>query len=145
MAETILMKNPTTGEIKKGFIGYSWTMLLFQYFAPLFRRDFSTANPLCFLFVAQAYLFTQTSILNGIPPFLAFACITCPCFVWSFFWNKWYTVKLLAQGFIFADSQGKNRWAEIELGKKNTGIAKALACYTGVLLTGVLFYSGMIN
>ena len=138
----MLMKDPTTGKIKKGYIGYSWTMLFFHPLPPFFRRDFTTCNTLCFLITAQTLLITQTSILADIPPLLVFACITCPGFVWSFFWNQRYTENLLAQGYVFAESEDRNTWAAIELGKKKTGTAKVLGCYAGVLLVLVFAYLG---
>ena len=145
MAEAISMKHPMPGIIKKGFIGYSWTMLFFQPLAPLFRKDFSTANILSFLIVAQTYIFTQSPVFAYIPPLIVIACITYPGFVGSFFWNKHYTAKFLSQGYDFAESEEKNNWAAIELGKNNPAIAKALGWYVGILFFVVFVYTEIIN
>ena len=39
MAEVIMMKHPQTGVIKKGFVGFSWTVFFFGWLAMVFRGD----------------------------------------------------------------------------------------------------------
>ncbi|MBQ3646346.1 MAG: hypothetical protein IJM82_01660 [Synergistaceae bacterium] len=63
---------------KKGVVGFSWTTLFFGFFVPLFRGDITWA-----LIMLGAALFTA-GISN-----IVFACI----------YNKFYTEKLLQDGF----------------------------------------------
>jgi len=95
MAIKIVMKNPTTGIMKTGFYGYSWTMLLFGIFPPFFRGDFKTGLILLLL----------SFLTFGFAPF-----------IWSFFYNKHYTRSLVSQGFRFASSDGENILAKQKLG-----------------------------
>lgn len=37
------MENPTTGEIRQCKVGFSWTMLFFGFWVPVFRSDWKWA------------------------------------------------------------------------------------------------------
>lgn len=97
MATTIMMKNPKTGILKKGFYGFSWTTLFFPGIASFFRGDIKTG-----VFVILACLLTGG--IAGI--------------VWAFMYNKWYTRKLVEQGYEFMGTPQQN-----ELAKERLGIA----------------------
>lgn len=121
MAEKFLMKNESTGQIKPTFLGYSWTMLIFNGFAPLFRGDFLSflilfGINILVIFLSPNILFYW--IINGLP-----------AFIFSFIWNKFYTNRLIKKGFIFADSEEKNAYAQILLNKSNT---------TGIVICAVI-------
>jgi hypothetical protein len=98
MAERILMKNSNTGIQKDGFYGYSWTTLFFGPFVPLFRADFLT-------FLGYfAVLVVIGLITAGFGAFLCFI-------IWSFFYNSYYTKKLLEKGYEFAGNDEENEKA----------------------------------
>lgn len=37
--DTLVLKNPNTGEIKNAPVGFSWTVFFFGFFPPIFRGD----------------------------------------------------------------------------------------------------------
>lgn len=95
MAKIILLKDPETGVVKKGFYGFSWTTFLFAGFPALFRGDY-------LLGVLMTILSVLTWGLAGN--------------IWAFFYNKSYTLKLLRKGYEFADSEEAVLSAKVALG-----------------------------
>lgn len=95
MATVIMMKNPQTGIIKKGFYGFSWTTFFFGGFPALFRGDIKTA-----LIVIIACLIT-----GGVAGF-----------IWAFFYNKSYTLGLVKEGYQFEGDQNAILNAKAKLG-----------------------------
>lgn len=89
MATQITMKHPSTGIIKTGFYGFSWTTLFFGFFPALFRGDFLT-----FIggFVIWCILVFATWGVGAIIAMI----------VWAFLYNSYYTKKLLERGYIFS-------------------------------------------
>lgn len=99
MASVIMMEQPSTGIIKKGFYGFSWTTLFFGGFPAFFRGD-----------LVEGILIIIASCLTG-----GLAQI-----IWAFVYNKRYTLKLVSQGFKFAGDP-----SAIALAKAKLGIAAA--------------------
>ncbi len=95
MATVIIMKNPNTGIIKKGFYGFSWTTLFFGGFPAFFRGDLLTGV----LVIIACIL---TSGIAGI--------------IWAFFYNKWYTRKLIEEGYEFVGTPQEIQEARMRLG-----------------------------
>lgn len=95
MATVIMMQNPQTGIIKKGFYGFSWTTLFFGGFPGLFRGD-----------VITGLLVIIACILTG--PIAAI--------IWAFFYNKYYTLKLIERGYRFIGSAPQIEEARARLG-----------------------------
>ncbi len=95
MAQIVMLKNPKTGVVKKGFYGFSWTMLFFGGFPYLFRGD---------LVMGLVMIVVQT-VTFGIGTL-----------IWAFLANKSYTTKLIEQGYELADSDGINAMARAKLG-----------------------------
>lgn len=75
-------KNEQTNQFKQTKLGFSWTMLFFGVFVPLFRGDWKW-----FLVSLVIEIFTAG---------LAW-------FVFPFFYNKIYINELLEKGFVPAD------------------------------------------
>jgi hypothetical protein len=88
MADVVMMRNPTTGIVKKGFTGFSWTTLLFG------------GDVIMGLVVLVLNFFTLG--IAGL--------------IWAFFYNRTYTHKLIENGYEFADGDAKNTLSRAKLG-----------------------------
>lgn len=95
MATVIMMKNPQTGAVTKGFYGFSWTSFFFGGFPALFRGDAGLGLIIIFLNIF-------TFGIAGI--------------IWAFIYNKKYTINLLERGYHFAGSEAENEMARSYLG-----------------------------
>ncbi len=103
MATTIMLKHRQSGLVKTGFYGFSWTTLFFGMFPALFRGDFVT-------FIGGFFVLAILGIVSfGIGAVLAML-------IWAFIYNKYYTRRLLEQGYEFADSDAKISEARLRLG-----------------------------
>lgn len=89
------MRNPQTGILKTGYVGFSWTTLFFGGFPAIFRGDI-------ILGVILLLLYFPTW---GIAPL-----------IWAFVYNKNYTIKLLEKGYKFADDERRVAAARAKLG-----------------------------
>lgn len=86
MATKIMMKNTKTGIRKEGYFGFSWTYLLFGFWVPLFRGHFPMAGIHLVISFISVFMF-------GIPQIIL-----------AFFFNKFYTLRLIEDGYEFDDS-----------------------------------------
>ena len=103
MATAIMLKHRQSGLVKKAFYGFSWTTLFFGMFPALFRGDFIT-------FIGGFFVLGILGIFTfGIGAAVAML-------VWAFFYNKYYTRRLLEQGYEFADEDVNVRQARLSLG-----------------------------
>lgn len=112
MATVIAMKHKDTGITKDGYYGFSWTTFLFGFFPALFRCDFIT--------------FIGGLIITGILGIIAvgitgdfvaiFLSSLIIYLIWAFMYNKYYTRKLLEQGYVFAAGYTENTVAAKALG-----------------------------
>jgi hypothetical protein len=103
MAKSVQLKHKDSGVMKTGYYGFSWTTLFFGCFPALFRGDFLTFMG---IFVV---LFLIGLVTLGIGTFIAM-------FVWAFFYNGYYTKKLLEKGYVFSDFQSVTEEAARKLG-----------------------------
>ena len=78
-----IQKNPGTGQIRKGYYGFSWTYFFFGWWVPLLRGELATAA-LHFLFSILTFGLWQIIV--------------------SFLYNSQYTNRRIAEGFRFADT-----------------------------------------
>lgn len=109
MAEVIMMKHPQTGVIKKGFVGFSWTVFFFGWLAMVFRGDIILG--LCLsLATVCSLLFNETQYLAHV------LLIWLIQIVFAFTYNKSYTSRLIKKGFRFSDSDGRNQLGAAALG-----------------------------
>jgi hypothetical protein len=99
----VMMRHKDTGLIKKGFYGFSWTTLFFGVLPALFRRDFVT------LLGGFAVMFILGILTVGVGSVVAMM-------VWAFFYNKYYTRKLVEDGYLFDDSENVVTEARLRLG-----------------------------
>jgi len=95
MATVVNMRNPKTGLTRKGVVGFSWTTLFFNGFPALFRGDL----------VIGIALIVAGFFTLGISGIIA-----------AFVYNKYYTSKLLENGYQFADTPQKIAIAKQKLG-----------------------------
>ncbi|WP_068669430.1 hypothetical protein [Thermosulfurimonas dismutans] len=92
----IIFQHPVTKEIKEAPIGFSWTMLFFEVFVPLFRGDWKWA----------IISFLLAIITGGLS-----------WFVFPFIYNKLYIKELIKKRFKAVDISGTNfKIAEAKMG-----------------------------
>ncbi len=103
MAKSIQLKHKSSGILKTGYFGFSWTTLFFGGFPALFRGDFLT-------FIGTFVVLFLIGLATH--PLLVFVAM----FVWAFFYNGYYTKKLLEKGYVFSDFQNTTEEAARELG-----------------------------
>ena len=96
MATGIKIKHTTSGMVKTGYYGFSWTYLFFGWFVPLFRGE---------LGVGALHLLFQ------IITFGLWQLIVC------FLYNKQYMTRMLTnKGWVLSGSDDENRSAGLVLG-----------------------------
>lgn len=107
MAKVILMRHKEHGIVKKGYYGFSWTTLFFGFLPALFRGDFIT-----FLggFTISLILGMATLGIGWLVTSL----------IWAFFYNKYYTRKLVERGYVFNDTAQLNEQAALSIGVANS-------------------------
>jgi hypothetical protein len=103
VASVVMLRHKDSGIVRRGYYGFSWTTFFFGFFPALFRGDFITFIS---AFVVIAILLVTT---YGIGASIAM-------FVWAFFYNRYYTRRLLERGYTFADSEGTVAEAKMRLG-----------------------------
>ncbi|WP_231626483.1 HrgC protein [Helicobacter pylori] len=84
VATTINLKKDNL--IKKGFVGFSWTTLFFNFFVPIIRGDVKGA---VIMLIAASFTFGLFNI------------------VLAFIYNKQYTTRLLESGYEPADEYSR--------------------------------------
>jgi hypothetical protein len=94
-AKRVSMKNPTTGQIKSGFYGFSWTYFFFGWWVPLLRGELGVA--------ALHLLFSIFTL--GIWQIIV-----------SFMYNRQYTSRLIEAGYRFFDKPEINQDAAAYIG-----------------------------
>ena len=95
MATSITIKNPVTGLVKEGKIGFSWTYFFFGWFVPLFRGEVG---------IAALHLL--------------FSCVTFGLWqiIMAFLYNKQYMHRMIEKGYVLADTDARNSLARSKLG-----------------------------
>lgn len=74
----VVFENPKTGQIKEAPVGFSWTVLIFSFFPPLFRGDYKWAI-IIFLLAMLTFFLAD--------------------FVFAFIYNKLYIKDLIGAGY----------------------------------------------
>ena len=95
MAKKVTLKNPSTGLIKQGFYGYSWTYLFFGFFVPLFRGEL----------VVGALHLLFTLFIGGLWQLIV-----------SFLYNNQYMTRMLEKGYVLNDKEEVMAAARMKLG-----------------------------
>ena len=103
MATEVQLKNPVTGVAKTGYFGFSWTSFFFGGFPALIRGDVAIG-----LGVLVAALIAGV-VGVGLGWFVVGV-------IWAFIYNKYYTTRLIENGYKLADSPARNREAQQALG-----------------------------
>ena len=103
MAKIIRMRHESSGLMRYGYYGFSWTTLFFGCFPALFRRDFIT------FLAGFAILVVLALATAGFGPFIAMP-------IWAFMYNGYYTRRLLEKGYFFHDSPSRVQEASAALG-----------------------------
>ena len=102
MATRVLLRHPSSGLVKKGYFGFSWTYLFFGWFVPLFRGE---------LVVALLHL-VFTILTFGIWQLVT-----------AFLFNKQFMTRQLEKGYELYDDEALMEIARIKIGisTKNQG------------------------
>ena len=87
MATAVVIKHTPSGLTKTGYVGFSWTYLFFGWFVPLFRGELGVA--------ALHLLFTL--VTGGLWQL-----------VFCFLYNRQYMTRMLTNGWVLADGEGRN-------------------------------------
>ena len=95
MAKKVTLKNPSTGLMKQGFYGYSWTYLFFGFFVPLFRGEL----------VVGALHLLFTFFTGGLWQLIV-----------SFLYNNQYMTRMLEKGYVLNDKEEVMAAARMKLG-----------------------------
>lgn len=95
MAKAVPIKHATSGLVKTGRYGFSWTYLFFGWFVPLFRGELGVA--------ALHLLFTMFTV--GLWQLIC-----------AFLYNKQYMTRMLSMGWVLAGDVEQNRAAGQALG-----------------------------
>ena len=95
MAKKVTLKNPSTGLMKQGFYGYSWTYLFFGFFVPLFRGEL----------VVGALHLLFTLFTGGLWQLIV-----------SFLYNNQYMTRMLEKGYVLSDEERVMAAARVKLG-----------------------------
>ncbi|GAY74318.1 hypothetical protein [Lentilactobacillus kosonis] len=102
----ILVQHPLTKKIKTVPFGYSWTFLLFNWFVPLFRKDWLTAFGLLLANLAVTYLSGADGNFGLVAMYA----------VYAGFYNKDYAKRLLKRGYQPVDEVSQKVLEQFELG-----------------------------
>lgn len=124
---TIYLKNPESAKIKKAPIGFSWTVLFFGFWIPLFRGDLKNALILFFVTVSLLFLnfafyyvlltSTPSSIYLTIIVLMSMILVIIHLF-YAFKYNKMFVKGLISKGFVVYESfnfSTKNLEGELEM------------------------------
>ncbi|AOM84433.1 hypothetical protein [Salisediminibacterium beveridgei] len=84
----------SNGMTKQPKAGFSWTVLIFAFFPPLFRGDLKWSSIIFFSSVMMGFL--SGGLLGWVP-----------ALVMAFLYNKIYIQKLLRSGFEPADDESR--------------------------------------
>jgi hypothetical protein len=95
MAVAVMIKNPKTGMVKNGYVGFSWTYFFFGFFVPLFRGELGV-GALHLIFNIFTFGIWQLIV--------------------SFLYNKQYMTRMLESGWVFEDNETKVALAKSKLG-----------------------------
>ncbi|MSQ81108.1 MAG: hypothetical protein EXR41_05330 [Candidatus Methylopumilus sp.] len=95
MATAVIIKHPSSGMIKIGYYGFSWSYLIFGWFVPLYRGELGVA--------ALHMLFSIITL--GLWQIIV-----------AFLYNKQYMTRMFITGWVLADSENNNEMAAARLG-----------------------------
>ena len=95
MATKVNLLHPSSGMMKPGYYGFSWTYLFFGAFVPLFRGELGVG--------ALHFLFSFITL--GLWQLIA-----------AFLYNKQYMTRMLEKGYQLHDDEGRMDDARASLG-----------------------------
>jgi hypothetical protein len=91
---SVLIKHSSSGLIKKGFYGYSWTYLVFGWLVPIFRGEIGLGAMHLF------FTFITGGLFQLVMPYL---------------YNRQFTSRQLTNGWVLADEAQNMQQARLRL------------------------------
>jgi hypothetical protein len=125
MASVVKVRHQTSGLVKVGYYGFSWTYLIFTFLVPLFRGEIKIAITHFFLsiltFFAGLLILTSDVLLIFLPPNIegnlpSEIAVVAWQIVEAFMYNKQYTTRLLEKGYVLMDDEATMHAASRSLG-----------------------------
>ena len=94
LQKKILVRHTGSGIIKNGYVGWSWSYLVFGWLVPVFRGEIAVGM---FHMVLTFFTFGLFQIIM------------------SFLYNKQYMTRLLTTGWVLSDTEENNAYAAYKL------------------------------
>ena len=82
----LILKNPRTDKLKAVPLGYSWTVMFFGFFVPLWRKDWKYS--LIFFLIYALSIGSLTPVM-------------------AYYYNRLYALELLRRGYKLFNIQGR--------------------------------------
>ena len=90
LQKKVLVRHPASGIVKNGYVGWSWSYLVFGWFVPVFRGEIAVG---LFHLVLTFFTFGLFQLIM------------------SFLYNKQYMTRLLTEGWVLSDTEENNAYA----------------------------------
>ena len=102
MASKVIMRNER-GDLKEGFIGWSWTTFFFGCLPALFRGDLKGLAAIFFSSVIASLIVTAISVSQSDEVYGTILLSGSLRIFWSAYYNSWHMGRLKERGFVLVN------------------------------------------